>query len=388
MPRDVGEAADAARTAIARAPRPAVVGAVVVVVWMLVVAALPGGESSTGNSIEVVSKGLAATGDQLGRRPAAVLRVYVDPQGSDLNNGAAPERAVRSLAAAQRVIAAARPSTDVEVRIKQGTYVAAPLEWSTYVPGRTIAFLPSDYQVGASEGLSGRPVFQGNGNNGFWFRAVRQPGNARLAFYFLRAERYSAGAIAFDGGSEAGGQQTGNNVVYGMAFRNLGSKHAGGIGYGAVDLINSQNNVIQRNSFEYLENLGDASEEALVHGVYLSHHSSDNLIRDNRFRRISGDPIRTRDGSSGNKVFGNTFERTGSNAYFSDWFSADASTQQRTGAAECASRSNTFYDNILISGYRGPVEAWWTSPLGADYATRGCGDGAQVRVQAWGNRRR
>lgn len=373
-------------------PRPMLVGAVVAVVWVLVVAALPERGGAPRPFVDTVSKQLAASGGRLAPKPGAVLHVYVAPTGSDDNDGTTPDRAVRSLAAAQRLIAAAHPSTDVEIRIQQGRYVAAPLEWSAYVPGHTIAFLPFDYQFGQRSAAAGRPVFRGDGHNGFWLRAVRQPSGARLAFYFLHIEGYSAGAIAFDGGTPpAGGQQptvqaaaaTNGNIVYSMVFRELGSKYVrGGLGFGAVDLINSQNNLIQNNTFESLENAGSAGDAGLVHGVYLSHHSSKNLIRDNHFRLISGDPIRTRDDSGENKIFGNTFVRTGSNAFFSDWFS----TKADQGVIECASRANVFYDNTLVSGYRGPIDPWWTIPLDAGYAARGCAADTQARVHAWGNR--
>lgn len=289
------------------------------------------------------------------------------------------------------MIAAARPATDVEVRIQQGTYVAAPVQWTTYVPKHTITFLPIDYELGEGRaGTSGRPIFRGDGKNGFWLRAIQQPADARLSFYFLQVEGYSAGAISFDGGRTPNARPAttpGNgNSIYGMAFRRLGSKHVrSGVGYGAIDLINSRDNIIQNNSFEYLENFG-RNEENLIHGVYLSHHSSANLIRNNRFYQISGDPIRTRDGSNENKIFGNTFTQTGASAYFSDWFSTGDHARKNGNPLECASHGNLFYNNKLNSGYRGRVEVAGTSPLSAAYASSGCTNNTQARVRSWGNR--
>jgi hypothetical protein len=386
MPRGVARTADAVKTALRRIPPPIALGAIVATVVLLIVAALPGGGSTSGGGLVGVVGGRLGTADaQRALKAKTVLLVYLDPQGSDDNDGSTLARAVRSLAAVQRVIAAARPSTDVEVRIKQGTYIAPPLEWTTYVPGRTILFLPLGYELGESaEGISSRPVFRSDGSNGFWFRAVPSTGApGRLGFYFLKVERYSAGGIAFDGQNSTNTPGVNGNTVYGMTFRELGSRHArSGVGYGGIDLINSRNNVIQHNTFEQLEN--GPTKETLVHGVYLSHRSSNNLIKSNKFYRISGDPIRTRDGSNENKVFDNTFKRTGANAYFSDWFSADDGGD---GGTECASHANAFYNNKLISGYRGPVDEWWTSPLQSDYATRGCTNDTRTRVHTWGNRR-
>jgi hypothetical protein len=392
LPSGAVRTADAARATLVRLPRPAMVGAAVAIVWLVVVAALPGGEASNKKLVDALSRHLAGTGGGFAHERDTVLRVYLAPGGSDGNDGTAPDRAVGSLTAAQRVIAAARPDTDVEVRIQQGTYVSVPVQWTTYVPRHTIAFLPIDYDFGeGSAGLGGRPVFRGDGRNGFWLRATQQPVDARLSFYFLQVEGYSAGGIAFEGGSTQGAGQTpaNGNSIYGMAFRRLGSKHVrSGVGYGAVDLINSRNNIIQNNSFEYLENRGGSTEENLVHGVYLSHRSSDNVIRDNRFYQISGDPIRTRDDSNENKVFGNTFTRTGAGAYFSDWFSTGDHAKKNANPLECASHGNVFYNNKLNSGYRGRVDIFSTSPLGADYAGSGCANDGRGRVRAWSNRTR
>jgi hypothetical protein len=172
-----------------------------------------------------------------------------------------------------------------------------------------------------------------------------------------------------------------------MVFRGLGSKHASaGVGYGAIDLVNSRNNVIQDNKFVNLENVGGRGEAALIHGVYLSHQSTGNRISGNHFYRISGDPVRTRNGSNENKIYDNIFEKTGSNAYFSDWF-ANASHATGDGdGVECVSTGNTFYHNKLISGYRGPIKVWWVRPGDPSQAEHTCGPAGAERVQAWGNR--
>ncbi|WP_018653630.1 right-handed parallel beta-helix repeat-containing protein [Actinomadura flavalba] len=331
--------------------------------------------------------------------PAAptVLRLHLDPAGSDARDGASPARAVATLARVQQIIAAARPSTDVEVRIKQGVYPTAPLTWNTYVPGRSISFLPADHRYGGDlTGIAGRPVFRGTGTAGFWFRAEPPPSGlppeTSLRFYYLQVEQYASGGIMFDGGtarSAAGllGARTGGvngNTVYGMRFRAIGSKHVpAAVGYGAVDLINSRRNIIEKNEFTDIENRGTPDQAALVHGVYLAHLSSDNIIRRNTFTGISGDPVRTRNASGRNQISGNTFVRAGSKAYFSDWYQRQASP---TSPRECASVGNKFHGNTLTSGYRGPVQTWaatpgsTTSPGGP-----GCGTGPVQRVTAWDN---
>jgi hypothetical protein len=398
MPRD---AARAVMAAAAKVPRPVLAGIAAATVLSLVIAAMPGGhQRGDGHVGGAVGRALAGPLTMLSR--SNIFRVYLDPAGSDAHDGVAPDRAIRSVARAQQVIAAARPKTDVEVRIKQGLYVAPPVKWSTYVAGHTITFLPVDYQFGEGRsGISGYPIFRGDGSTGFWFKAEPaqgQQGGTRLGFYFLQVEGYSAGGLAFDGGTAVRGRKilgpdslaiTGN-TVYGMVFRKLGSKHvhSGGVGYGAIDLVNSRNNVIQGNRFVSLENAGGPRTMALIHGVYLSHYSSGNVISGNHFYGISGDPIRTRNGSGENKIYDNIFERTGSNSFFSDWFADGAEAAQEGGGSECASTGNSFYDNSLISGYRGHLRIWWVSPGDQGYAGQSCGNAGAVRVRTWGNRTR
>lgn len=333
-------------------------------------------------------------------RPAApgVLRIHLHPAGSDDADGLSAQTPVRSLDRAQRIIAALRPRTDVEVRISPGIYIAPPVRWTTYVPGHSITFLPEgyEYEATATGGVEPpRPVFRGDGRAGFWFVAAlphgHRGGDLRLRFYHLQVERYSGGGITIDGGvAPRGGvlrpASAGHNrnTVYGMVFRQLGSKHVrSGTGYGAIDLINSRSNVIQNNRFERIENSGSASDKALVHGVYLAHGSSDNVIQSNRFTRISGDPIRTRNASGDNHMSGNVFVRAGANAYLSDWFVAAPSP----GAPrECPSRGNQFYGNTLRSGYSGEIETWTASPPTIPSAVRrSCSEKSGKRVRAWGN---
>lgn len=338
--------------------------------------------------------GRRSPGTSASAQAAKVLRVYLDPAGADTNNGLSPSTPVVGLARAQQVVAQAKPNVDVEIRVKAGVYTAAPVTWTTYVPGHTISFLPADYTYGrGSDAIKARPVFRGDGSNGFWFRAELPEGHAggdtRLRFYYLQVEQYSNGGIMLDGGTKTGTQGmiagasrgVNGNTIYGMYFRAIGSKHTrAGVGFGAVDLINSQNNIIEANDFVEIENSGALDQQALIHGVYLAHFSSGNSIRGNRFTTVSGDPIRTRNGSNSNTITANVFTRAGSKAYFSDWF-------QRSGEArECASLENRFYANTLSSGYTGAISAWTVSPGGRTFTGGpGCNPEPTERVISWDN---
>lgn len=333
-------------------------------------------------------------------RAAEVFVVYLSPTGSDGADGRTPATAVRSLVRAEEILRAAAPQTDVEVRIAQGTYVAPRTYWRYYVPGHTISFMPIDYEYGdGAADIAGRPVFRSDGTAGFWFSA-RLPsghsgGDTNLRFYYLQVERYSSGGLEFNGGTvtDSNGVRrpatagVNRNTVFGMVFRELGTRYnSASTGYGGIDAVNSSDNLIENNHFLYNENAG--SDASLIHGVYLAHHSSRNVVRNNRFLRITGDPMRTRNDSNNNDIYGNTFERTGRYAYYSEWFCDTACQASNPGnPRECASHGNVFHDNDTISGYAGgAVSLWELTPAGLDYAGgTGCTNDGQPRLRTYGN---
>jgi hypothetical protein len=330
---------------------------------------------------------------------AAVFTVYLSPTGSDGNDGLTAATAVRTLARAHQVLVAQRPTVDVEVRIAQGTYVAAQTSWSFYVPGHFVSFMPIDYEIGESrDGIAGLPVLRSNGSAGWWLTA-RLPGghtggDTNLRFYYLQVEGYSTGGLHINGGTQINAQgisvpsTTGanHNTLYGMVFQKLGSKHnASGFGYGAVDLVNSSDNFIRNNHFRNNENTG--GDAGLIHGIYLAHWSKRNTIAANRFSFISGGPMRTRNDSNDNDIYANTFERTGTAAY-SEWFCDAACVSANPGhGRECASHGNVFHDNAVVSSYSGGTLGTWTlTPPGIDLTGgAGCDNEAQKRLRTYGN---
>lgn len=329
---------------------------------------------------------------------AAPFRVYVSPDGSDADSGLSPASAVRTLAGAHAVLQAAAPTTDVEVRIRQGTYVAPPATWTFLVPGHTVTFLPIDYEYGEGVGgIAGRPVFRGDGTSGFWLTAQlpagHSGGNVGLRFYYLQVERYDLGGLKIDGGIKtvdgirrpATGGHNGN-TVFGMNFHRLGSAWAGpAYGFGAIDLVNSRQNLIRNNHFVNLENT--ASRAAALHGVYLAHHSSANTVAANRFEKISGDPIRTRNDSNDNDLFDNVLRRTGETAQYTDWFCDTDCAQRHNKSRECASHGNRFHENDNVSDYSGGrIGDWGVMPGDINYAGGpGCSNDGQRRIRTWDN---
>ena len=328
-----------------------------------------------------------------------VFVVYLDPAGSDANDGLTPATGVKTLQGAQDILTAAAPQTDVEVRIKQGTYVAPTTTWRFYVAGHTISFMPIDYEYGEKvDGIAGRPLFRSNGTAGYWFSAKlpdgHPGGDTNLRFYYLQVERYSTGGLELNGGTVTNSlgvwvprtAGVNHNSTYGMVFQNLGSKYSSaGFAYGAIDMVNSSDNLIQNSHFLHVENTGESIE--LVHALYVAHWSKRNVITANRFYYVSGAPVRMRNDSNDNDIYANTFERAGPISYYSEWFCDTACAIRDDHARECASHGNVFHDNNTITGYSGRDISWWgLSPGDNDYAGgAGCTNEGQKRIRTYGN---
>jgi hypothetical protein len=351
----------------------------------------------------IIALAVSAIGLAVTQSPAAaaeVFTVYLRATGSDANDGMTPETGVKTLDRVQAILSAAAPQLDVEVRIGQGAYVAPRTYWRYYIPGHTISFMPIDYEYGEGIGdIAGRPVFRGNGTAGFWFSA-RLPaghsgGDTNLRFYYLQVERYSSGAVELHGGTTTNSAGimvpatagANRNVFFGNQFSNLGTKfNSASIGYGGIDAVNSSGNVIENNHFLNNENTG--SNAGLIHGVYLAHHSNGNVVKNNRFRYVSGGPMRTRNDSNDNDIFGNSFERAGRGGYYSEWFCDSPCVAENPGhARECASHGNLFHDNDVISGYTGgTLSLWQLTPAGTTYAGgAGCDNEGKPRLRTYGN---
>jgi hypothetical protein len=308
--------------------------------------------------------------------PVAAYTLYLSPEGSDSASGLTVDEALLTLDGVQTKLKLDKPTIDQDIEVRILFIPDKPyrgqekVTWTHTSPTHSISFMPSDYQDGMGfDDIAGRPTFDGEGLPSFWFDLHSSKGEAtNLHFYYLRVESYINGAIRFLGtrASRSPGWN-GYNRVYGCYFFQCGSQHRKGgykyiSGTAGIDLVNSRNNRIEYNLFRDLEDelfWPDGREQLQMHGVYLAHSSDHNVIEHNRFRNISGDPIRVRDYSNHNEIISNMFTRAGKCAFLSEWH----------GDEECLSWENKFLNNSpLECGYYGQ-----NSPLG-------CGnDGGPIR---------
>jgi len=354
----------------------------------------------------VPGPGTAALAATAAPRPLTIYMAPAAKGGSDRHTGLTLSSPLLTLAQVQRVLAKRKPTGDVTVRIKQGTYVAGQTIWRFYVPGHTISFMPVNYVLGHHRPAGGDPAFVDVTSHGKhvangWFHAelpaapspLHDGGPTRLRFYYLRIADYTNG-IAFDGQTghayhnEAGPPMyirpsagLNGNAVYGMTFQDIGSRFAPGqIGYGAILFTDSSHDNISNNTFDDLYNTGDHDE---LHALYVTHFSSYNTVARNLFENTNGEAVKVRDRSDFNTVSGNRFNRTGGVAAYLDIYCDMACARANRGTQrQCANYGNRFTDNKIFTG-----AAWVLDPPGQTNAGGpGCSiPRGQQRLRTAGN---
>jgi hypothetical protein len=359
---------------------------------------------------------VAAAANAATTAAAAGTTVFVAPAakgGSDVHTGLSSSSPVLTLARVGKVLEAARPAGDVTVSIQPGSYTVGQTDWTFYVPGHTISFLPAGFVPGHGRPAS-VPVFTDTMSGSthaaaWWFHALEpragtaplhNGGTAGLRFYYLRVQDYTGG-ISFDGQTGHASRDHQNppmyvkpsagvngNTVFGMTFANIGDRYAGGTGFGAILFTDSSANLIQNNTFDHVENVG--STTGLIHGLYITHFSASNRVLANRFTTISSDAVKVRDRSNVNDVEHNTFNATGGTSAYRDEFCDLACVQAHPGTPrQCASYDNRFFNNTVGAVYGGTrkLPAWSLNPPGLTNAGgAGCSiPSGKQRLRTGGN---
>ncbi|KAI1424985.1 pectin lyase fold/virulence factor [Xylaria sp. FL1777] len=278
--------------------------------------------------------------------------LYMSPSGSDNNSGASATNALKTLKGVLAKVTATKPADAVDIVVAEGTFASQSVTW-TYFNGQPITFAPAT-------GAATKPVFDGEGSGLTWFTMgdsadATVPTN--LHFIGLAVTNYWLGLDL--GRDKAPGNSF--NSVRDMLFERVGALYTHGLpnpkGYAALRLRQSSNNTIAGNRFHGVKNSdaadsdGDGVKEDLtgyIHAIYAAHNARGNIITDNEFNQVTGDAVRTRDGSDDNLIEGNRFITAGKYSAYSDWI-AD------TGD-ECPSRGNRFKDNTVADGYFGPFK--------------------------------
>ena len=279
------------------------------------------------------------------------FRIYVSSSGDDYNDGLTNSYPIKTLVKAQDILETYNPDQSIEIHINQGTYTSQSVVW-TYTNGNSITFTPINF-------TNDRPVFDGKGSVGTWFKLRKTNGSAsNLKFRYIKVQNYNT-AMSFEGNRKYVSNWNSSNELYGMYFYRIGGKFTNfDYSTAAVRFVNSRNNSIVNTHF--VDVLNNSSKSSLIHAIYFAHYSSHNEVLRNRFLRTNGDPIRVRDESNYNYISDNRFYSSGSAAFYSDWYCSSETTNgvctKETG--ECSSEGNEFRNNDLYSGYNGEIRTF------------------------------
>ncbi len=226
--------------------------------------------------------------------------------------------------------------------------------WHYYNPAQKIVLDGSGAAVTGFDGprptqgyyLSYRPAV-GQGTT------AERPAAANLEVKNLSIAGFEAGGIEISPQTVAGAQDkwagglsafVGGAAVRDCDFRDLGTKGTPAqqrvwndlrFGAGGIMMRGVQNSTFERNQFKNLTN-GEttfrgtdehgkpterqADANHLFHAIYARDGSSGNTIAGNEFNRVGGDAVRVSNGSNRNIVDGNTARDSGVHGLVSNWF--------------------------------------------------------------------
>jgi hypothetical protein len=213
------------------------------------------------------------------------------------------------------------------------------------------------------------PVFDGGGGGAFVAIKTYEQRPTNLVFDGLTIQRYFA-AFSLDGGNTKT-EWAGKNVIRNCVLAEIGDRNGDGhaSSYGAIVWEYQRDNLVENNVFWNI--YSDAADgPGQIHAVYLSHGSSNNVLRNNFIHNGSHDPFRLRDGANNNLFSGNYVDRAGG------W--APATRYREVYSGEDTVHHNRFENNLLLYGH-GPTNlttlaaACFDNPTGTGSSQVPCG---------------
>jgi hypothetical protein len=273
----------------------------------------------------LVPSPLGASLSPVAQEQAAAYVLYVAPSGSPDNSGTKDYPLDSLLTACKRVDF--RRATPHTIYVRGGKYVRQKITWTQANsdggepdtcanPNSTSDIYPLTIRAYKNE----KPVFDGQGS-AWLLNFLLHPGKCtNVTIQGLTIRRYVMVGIQFSGNADDPSKWNGCNKIIGNTFEEIGNLYRTGLcpdcmGYAAIDLQNSDRNIIRNNVLVHLENTPEDASH--IHAVYFAHNSSDNIVGDNYISMTSGDPMRVRDGSNDNYIYGNYVDRSGKYGFIS-----------------------------------------------------------------------
>lgn len=262
----------------------------------------------------------------------ATTYVYVAPNGSDTGAGTSASP-FRTLARANAYLEALQPGTPVEVRLTPGTYAEIGTRWTYHSSQSTVI-----------TGYGGVASFDGGGTQNYLMKFGPASGprvTMRLTVRQLRFTNASNGLQVINAGTV---------TLSSLQFDRIGTHWTGvGTGYAALSIQNVSGVGVWSPSFTDIVNI--PSQQALVHAIYAANDADNITVHDPVILRVSGDPLRYRNGSDNFTVLGGTVTSSGRYTGFSEWYN-DTTGEARSygGRLEGVSITTAGYDAPLVRG--------------------------------------
>lgn len=256
------------------------------------------------------------------------LIVHVAPDGVDTNAGTAGAH-VASINRANEIATASATTGRIEVRLSPGTYELRNQKW-TYAHASSLTFVAPD----------GVAVFTGNNNH---------------QDYLLRIELSERGrnitidGLAFRNATNGLRVMHADNVVLKRAtFSEIGNAYGGdGVGYAALQFQHVDGVRVFSPVFTDLINIRNVGS---IHAVYIANDADNVRILKPEIRRVTGDPLRFRNGSDGFQVIGGFTENAGMFSAFSEFFNTTSNEARSMDAKIIGTQIGSGYDAPLVFG--------------------------------------
>ena len=305
----------------------------------------------------VAASSLVGHSIALAQTASQTKTIYLSPKGSDSASGASADTAVATL---QKAIDRAQGLLDqkegrVEIAVGRGRYMNQVATLDSVKANKALT-LRADCQGDTCA------VFDGS-NQGRWLSVKYAPGGGgTLEIRGLTIVDYLWGIVVSGSRDDTTHNVTHVSIVD-NEFRRIGQPDPRAqFSTGAIVFINVDDSRIERNHFSDIRNKVQCVH---LHGVYMAHGSSDNVIRSNTFERGCGDAIRLRDGSGNNKIAQNVFVDFWASAPVSEWYCESKSRDDCTkDTPECPSFGNVLSNNRMERKSLKPVPM--TATFGAD----------------------
>jgi len=283
-------------------------------------------------AVLLVLTGLGLSASPSSAAELATTYVYVAPNGSDTGTGSAASP-FKTLAHANAHLEALQPGTPVEVRLAPGTYTELGTRWTYHSAQSTVI-----------TGDGGIATFDGQGTQNYLMKFGPASGprvTMKLTVRNLRFTNATNGLQVINASTV---------TLSSLRFDKIGTEWTGvGTGYAALSIQNVSGVGVWSPQFTDIVNA--AGYGALVHAIYAANDADNITVHDPTILRVSGDPLRYRNGSDNFTVLGGTVTSSGRYTGFSEWYN-DTTGEARSygGRLEGVSITTAGYDAPLVRG--------------------------------------